>query len=93
MPLRFSVAQESELLGVAVRHYVYQKNYRILYTVHDKVVNIHHIRHSARQRMNEEDFILLFLPPPRKHPPKQAPHGWVFFLLGRFNWILRLRAV
>jgi plasmid stabilization system protein ParE len=57
MPLRFSLAPESDLLGVEVRHYVYEKNYRILYTVQDRVVKIHHMRHSARQRMNEEDFI------------------------------------
>jgi plasmid stabilization system protein ParE len=57
MPLRFPLAPESALLPFDVHHYIYQKNYRILYSVHDRVVKIHHIRHSARQDMDEEDFI------------------------------------
>jgi hypothetical protein len=55
--LRFPLAPESALLPFDVHHYIYQKNYRILYSVHDRVVKIHHIRHSARQDMDEEDFI------------------------------------
>ena len=58
MPLRCPRAPESDLLSMQIRHYIYQKNYRILYTVHDTVVKIHHIRHTARQWMGEEDFIL-----------------------------------
>ena len=56
MPLRCSRAPENEVLGMEIRHYLYNRAYRVLYTVNDKIVRIHHIRHTARQWMTEEEF-------------------------------------
>lgn len=57
MPLRCPRAPESQILSIDIRHYIYRKHYRILYTVEGDTVRIHHIRHTARQWMTEEDFI------------------------------------
>ena len=56
MPLRCPRAPESAVLGMEIRHYLYNRNYRVLYTVTEDVVRIHHIRHTSRQWMTEEEF-------------------------------------
>ena len=56
MPFRCPIAPESEVLGMEILQYLYNRNYRVLYTVVDDVVRIHHIRHTSRQWMTEEEF-------------------------------------
>ncbi|MEO1386711.1 MAG: type II toxin-antitoxin system RelE/ParE family toxin [Cyanobacteria bacterium J06634_6] len=58
MPARFPRAPESDVLGVEIRQLVYQRRYRILFTISASIVRIHHIRHSARQWMTEDEFKL-----------------------------------
>ena len=56
MPARFPLAPESEIVGAEVRHCIYRRNYRVLFMISGQVVRIHHVRHSARQWMTEEEF-------------------------------------
>ena len=56
MPLRTPRAPESDILGIEIRHYIYKKNYRILYIVDGDTVRIIHIRHGAQQWMTKEEF-------------------------------------
>ena len=52
MPERCPVAHdESEQLGITLRQLLYGRRrgvYRILFTVEDKTVTLHYVRHSAR---------------------------------------------
>ena len=56
LPKRYVLAPESKVLQVDIYHYIYKKYYRILYTVKDKVVKIHHVRHTYMKWMTDEDF-------------------------------------
>ncbi len=56
MPMRCPIAPETTLIGQEVRCLVYQKNYRILYTIEGDVVRIYHIRHTSQDLISSEDF-------------------------------------
>lgn len=56
MPFRCPLAPEAEVLGEEIRHFIYRRNYRILYKIVEDVVQIFHIRHAAQKVMGEEDF-------------------------------------
>ena len=51
MPKRCPIAPETDLLGQEVRCLVYQKFYRILYSIDENVVRIYHIRHTSQDFM------------------------------------------
>ncbi|NET07841.1 MAG: type II toxin-antitoxin system RelE/ParE family toxin [Merismopedia sp. SIO2A8] len=54
LPMRVPIAPESKLMSLEIRHLIYKKNYRILFTVDDDTVRIYHIRHTARGLMEEK---------------------------------------
>ena len=56
MPMRCPIAPETALIGQEVRCLVYQKNYRILYTIDGDVVRIYHIRHTSQDLISSGDF-------------------------------------
>jgi len=51
MPKRCPIAPEADLLGQEIRCLVYQKFYRILYSIDENVVRIYHIRHTSQDFM------------------------------------------
>ena len=63
-PGRCALALESTLMGVEIRQLLYQKRYRILFTVkqaetsNEGIVRIHRVLHGSRRRLNEIDLLL-----------------------------------
>jgi plasmid stabilization system protein ParE len=53
-PLRHGLAPEAEAAGVPVRQMMHGL-YRVLYTVDGDVVNVHIVRHGARQLLRTEE--------------------------------------
>ena len=53
MPLRYARAPESNILDLPIHHYVYKRNYRILFMVDGDIVRIYRIRHTS-QRLVED---------------------------------------
>lgn len=58
MPQRCAIAPESNLIGQEIRCLVYQKYYRILYTIEEDMVRIHHIRHTSQDWISPEEFLI-----------------------------------
>lgn len=60
-PLRYGFARENDRFPFELRELLYgrsKKNrHRILYTVEEKTVYVLHIRHSARDELDEADLI------------------------------------
>jgi plasmid stabilization system protein ParE len=56
MPKRCSVAPETNWIGQELRCLIYRKCYRILYTIENDMVRIHHIRHTSQELMSTEEF-------------------------------------
>lgn len=57
LPHRYALAPESKFIDLEIRHCIYQKRYRILYTIHEDTVRIHHIRHTSQPLMKKVNFI------------------------------------
>jgi plasmid stabilization system protein ParE len=57
MPKRCSIAPETNWIGQEIRCLVYRKYYRILYTIEDDAVRIHHIRHTSQDWIGLEEFL------------------------------------
>ena len=56
MPKRCPIAPETALIGLEIRCLGYQKFYRILYSIDEDIVRIHHIRHTSQEFMSSENF-------------------------------------
>jgi plasmid stabilization system protein ParE len=57
-PRRCGIAHESNKFSFEVRELLYGRRankHRVLFTIHDDVVLVLHIRHSARRDLTEED--------------------------------------
>lgn len=57
-PVRCPLAEEAERLGLLLRQLLFGKRrgvYRILFTIDGDIVNIHHIRHAARNWLEPDD--------------------------------------
>lgn len=57
-PERCPLASEAERLGIELRQLLFGKRrgvYRILFTIDQHTVNIHHIRHAARDWLQPND--------------------------------------
>ena len=57
MPKRCAIASETNWIGQEIRCLVYRKYYRILYTIEEDIVRIHHIRHTSQDWMSSEEFL------------------------------------
>lgn len=56
LPYRYALAPESKFIDLEIRHCIYRKRYRILYTINEDMVRIHHIRHTSQPLMTEAHF-------------------------------------
>jgi plasmid stabilization system protein ParE len=53
-PSRCSLALESEYLDIEIRQLLYEKKYRILFSIDEstRIVKIHRVRHSSQQNFD-----------------------------------------
>ena len=55
LPLRHGLALEADTVGVEIRQTFYGA-YRILYTVDDRTVTVHGVRHGARRPLGPDEW-------------------------------------
>ena len=59
-PFRFPMAQESNRFSFEVREMRFggkRYKHRVLFTIHDEIVQVLHIRHSSRRDLTEEELL------------------------------------